>query len=126
MSKPALRRGFKTEAEEYAKEFREGLDLEEDAPLCPRRLAEHLAIPLFPLSFLRNTLPKEVICLKERERSTVTGTTLVDKPRPAGASLVDKPDFSAPRFEAPSMAVQVFFNPPEDTLRPDEGPLRSG
>jgi|SRR5579859_2908833 len=44
-----LRRGFKSEANYYAREFRTELGLELSAPLNPWKLAEHLAIPVVPL-----------------------------------------------------------------------------
>jgi IrrE N-terminal-like domain len=76
MPKPALRRGFKTEAEEYAKDFRTELSLEEDAPLCPRELAEHLAIPLYPLSFHLGSIPEAVACLHRKERCAFSAATV--------------------------------------------------
>lgn len=45
-----FKRGFKTEADEYAREFRSELELEAHEPLSPWRLAEHLAIPVRALS----------------------------------------------------------------------------
>ncbi len=76
MPKPVLRRGFKTEAEDYAKEFRADLGLEEDAPLCPKRLAEHLAIPVYPLSAYRSSIPEAVSCLHGKERSAFSAATV--------------------------------------------------
>lgn len=55
-----LRRGFKTEAEEYAREFRDELGLEYHAPLCPWTLADHLAIPVLPLSEFASEISKAV------------------------------------------------------------------
>ncbi len=43
------RYGFKKEAEDYAKEFREELSLLPHEPLCPRKLAKLLDIPVFGL-----------------------------------------------------------------------------
>ena len=45
-----FRKGFKKEADDYAREFREELGLEPHAPLSPWRLAEHLLIPVIPIS----------------------------------------------------------------------------
>lgn len=45
-----LRRGFVKEAEEYALEYRQEIGLAGHDPLCPLRLAEHLAIPVHRLS----------------------------------------------------------------------------
>ena len=54
-----FKHGFKAEAERYAEEFRAELDLRPDAPLCPRKLAEHLGVPVFGI---RNNpkLPSEI------------------------------------------------------------------
>jgi Zn-dependent peptidase ImmA (M78 family) len=46
----SLRRGFKSEANEYAREFRLELDLPAHAPLSPWRLAQRLEVPVFKLS----------------------------------------------------------------------------
>ena len=53
------RRGFKTEANEYSREFREELGLRAVDPLCPWTLAEHLAIPVMGLSDLRGDEPEK-------------------------------------------------------------------
>lgn len=46
MGQPKFRRGFKTEGHALAREFREELQLAAHAPLCPWKLADHLAVPL--------------------------------------------------------------------------------
>lgn len=76
MPKTVLRRGFKAEAEEYAKDFREELDLEEDAPLCPRQLAKHLEIPVYPLSIHKYTAQEAVSLLHGKERSAFSAATV--------------------------------------------------
>lgn len=55
-----FRRGFKTEANAYATEFREELGLSAIDPLCPRRLASHLAIPVIGLREFEIQHPHEV------------------------------------------------------------------
>ena len=45
-----MRRGFKTEAKAIAREVRDELSLAPTSPLDPWRLAEHLCIPVIPLS----------------------------------------------------------------------------
>ena len=54
-----FKHGFKAESERYAEEFREELNLKSDAPLCPRKLASHLGVPIFGI---RNNpvLPTEI------------------------------------------------------------------
>ena len=54
------RRGFKAEADEYAREFREELGLRHYEPLSPWALAEHLLIPVISLSDLEEQEPDKV------------------------------------------------------------------
>ncbi|MDE0146284.1 MAG: ImmA/IrrE family metallo-endopeptidase [Nitrospira sp.] len=73
-----LRRGFRKEAEEYALEFREELGLEEQEPLNPFRLAEHLAVPIHALSE-HPTIPRDIKRhFQEEGNSTFSAFTLVD------------------------------------------------
>jgi len=53
----ALRRGFKSEANAYAREFREELSLAHCDPLCPFQLAHHLEIPIVALNSFANDEP---------------------------------------------------------------------
>jgi uncharacterized protein DUF955 len=76
MPRPPLKRGFKTEAEEYSLEFRTELGLSHDSPLCPRRLAQHLAIPVYPLSALRQDIPEAVGLLLGSERRVFSAITV--------------------------------------------------
>ena len=46
----SLRRGFKAEANRYALDFRRGLNVPADGPLCPWRLAQSLGVPVENLS----------------------------------------------------------------------------
>ena len=59
-----LRRGFKSEANAYARVFRRELDLEANAPLCPFRLAEHLGVVIVPLQQFANDQPEAYDYLK--------------------------------------------------------------
>jgi Zn-dependent peptidase ImmA (M78 family) len=52
-----VRRGFKTEADAIAREVRGELGLALASPLDVWRLAEHLEIPVIPLSSLRESAP---------------------------------------------------------------------
>ena len=52
-----MRRGFKTEANAIAREVRSELGLAPTSPLDVWRLAEHLEIPVFSLSSLRESAP---------------------------------------------------------------------
>ena len=52
-----MRRGFKTEANATAREIRSELGLAPTSPLDVWQLAEHLEIPVIPLSSLRESAP---------------------------------------------------------------------
>lgn len=52
VAKIKLRRGFVTEAHRWADELRSELDLAPHDPMCPKRLAHHLEVPIYPLSGL--------------------------------------------------------------------------
>ena len=56
----ALRRGFKKEANNYAREYRAELRLKRHDPLCPWKLAKLLCIPVTPLSEFRHKCPNEI------------------------------------------------------------------
>lgn len=71
-----LRRGFKAEANNYARELRAELGLEAHAPLCPWALAEHLLIPVLPLSKLRADAPSAIAHLMTRDCSIFSAATV--------------------------------------------------
>lgn len=73
-----LRRGFKAEAEAYALEFRQELDIEAHMPLCPWTLADHLAIPILSLDHLRDIVPEQVRYLKNEGRESFSAVTILD------------------------------------------------
>ena len=73
---PRYRRGFKTESDEYAREFRQELDLAPEAPLSPWRLADHLDIPVIPLCHLRRWNRQEVEYLLNGGRSEFSAATV--------------------------------------------------
>jgi Zn-dependent peptidase ImmA (M78 family) len=71
-----LRWGFKTEAEEYAEEFRTELELAIDGPLCPFRLASHLEIPVLSLSQLPDLPQKQLEYIQGTGQSEFSATTV--------------------------------------------------
>src|SRR4051794_12669462 len=73
-----LRRGFRKEAEEYAEEFRTELSLDTSGPLCPFRLAQHLDIPVIPLSNLEGLSPLYLNYVREDSQITFSATTVAD------------------------------------------------
>lgn len=50
MAQTKLRRGFVSEAQWWASEFRSEMNLAAYDPMCPRRLARHLSVPIYSLS----------------------------------------------------------------------------
>lgn len=73
-----LRHGFKKEANDYAREFRAELGLEPHAPLCPWRLAAHLAIPVVPLTSFSNEISREVHHLTECDPKSFSAVTVFE------------------------------------------------
>jgi Zn-dependent peptidase ImmA (M78 family) len=47
VTKSILKRGFKSQAEHLAKQYRENLNIHPCAPLCAFQLAEHLQVPIY-------------------------------------------------------------------------------
>lgn len=73
-----LRRGFRKEAEEYAAEFREELDLAKHQPLDPLDLAKHLLVPVHTLSEHPSILPEIKMHFARAGNSRFSASTLVD------------------------------------------------
>ncbi len=72
-----LRRGFKAEADAYAKEFRVELGLAAHQPLDMFLLAKHLAIPALPLSYFQNDLAEHRYeLLTKSAKSPLSAVTL--------------------------------------------------
>jgi Zn-dependent peptidase ImmA (M78 family) len=76
-----LRRGFKKEANDYAKELRLELGINPHEPLSPWELAKHLGIPVSPLSEFGNENPKAVKYLKEKNQDCFSAITVFDGSR---------------------------------------------
>ena len=75
--KSNLRWGFKTEANEYAREFRKELGLNLYDPLCPWTLAKHLAIPVISLSQIKADIgEKHYNYVTRQETSIFSGVTI--------------------------------------------------
>lgn len=64
----ALRRGFKTEANIYAREVRAELGLASESPLCPFMTAEHLTVLIRKLSSFAAELPEQTARLSRKGR----------------------------------------------------------
>ncbi|HAZ46384.1 MAG TPA: zinc peptidase [Cyanobacteria bacterium UBA11369] len=71
-----LRRGFKSEANAYSREFRAELGLKPHEPLNPWFLAEHLAIPVFSLSDFKEQIPDAVDYLTKQDLNSFSAATV--------------------------------------------------
>jgi Zn-dependent peptidase ImmA (M78 family) len=71
-----LRRGFKTEAAKLARDVRVELNLGPKMRFTPHVLAEHLAIPLLPLSELANEVPQAVKYFRSRGTGEFSAATI--------------------------------------------------
>jgi hypothetical protein len=76
--KKKFRRGFKTETDAYARDFRKELGLQPQDPLCPWTLAKHLEIPVEPLSAYKNKIHEAVTHYMEREQEGFSAITICD------------------------------------------------
>lgn len=76
-----LRRGFKSEANYYAIEFRKELRLAPHAPLCPWRLAAHLEIPVLPMSEFAALIPEHYAYLSGKDGGSFSALTVFDRSR---------------------------------------------
>ena len=73
-----MRRGFKTEAELTAEEFRAELSLGRNDPLDPWELAAHLEVPVLPLMEFNVEIPAEVNYLRCVEKTVFSALTVID------------------------------------------------
>jgi Zn-dependent peptidase ImmA (M78 family) len=71
-----FRRGFKTEANEIARETRRELRLRDVDPLDPWKLAAHLEVPVVPLSSLRTDAPRAARLFRIVEPETFSAVTV--------------------------------------------------
>ena len=73
-----MRRGFKSEANAIAREVRAELSLSRTSPLNVRKLAEHLDIPLIPLSSFRQTIPNTVGYFSSHGEDQFSALTVIE------------------------------------------------
>lgn len=95
MGKISLRRGFKTEANGWARDLRLELGLRPIDPLCPWSLAEHLAVPVYsaerllsaeallPLTPDTKGVPFSAVTLFDGTKAFVVQSSFVSKKRQA-------------------------------------------
>ncbi len=76
-----MRRGFKTEANAIAREVRAELSLSRTSPLDVWRLAEHLEIPVLPLSSFHRVAPDATKLFLNGGQGMFSGVTVFRGPR---------------------------------------------
>lgn len=111
-----MRWGFKTEANDIAREIRTELALRLVDPLDPWRLAEHLAIPVMPLRDLRDDCPSAVRHFTRVENGAFSGLTVFNGPR----RLIVYNDAHAPQRQVSDIAHELshalLMHPPTQAL----------
>ena len=112
----SYRRGFKTEANSLATEVRAELRLSSTDPLDVWRLAEHLAIPIEPLSSYKATAPNAVRFLTEIDTAVFSAVTVFRGSR----RLIVHNDAHAPGRRVSNVAHELshglLLHPPTPAL----------
>lgn len=98
-----LRRGFKTEANKYSREFRAEMGLKPYEPLCPWQLSDLLGIPIIPLSEFRNDCPTETHYLTQVDQECFSAVTVFHGHR----RLIVHNDSHHPRRQASNIAHEL-------------------
>jgi Zn-dependent peptidase ImmA (M78 family) len=116
----ALRRGFKSEANWYARSFRLDLGMPEDSALCPFDLAHHLGVAVLSLTEFRDCCPDEVAYFHTAKgRKEFSALTAI---RNEQRLVIYNDANSAKRSNADVMhelAHIVLFHPPKPPISPD-------
>lgn len=111
-----LRRGFKSEANGIAREVRRELRLRPPDPLDPHKLADHLSIPVIPLSDLKHESPATVKHFSRIDRSAFSAVTVFDGP---SRTIIHNDSHSAGR-QASNLAHELshglLLHPPRPAL----------
>jgi len=116
----AFRRGFKSESNWYAREMRRELGIPLVDPLCPWRLAEHLAFPVMALSDYASVEPKMVAYFRTGAgQEAFSAITLFDGPR----RWIVHNDFHDPKRQAADIAHELahglLLHPPKPPINSD-------
>jgi hypothetical protein len=117
-----LRRGFKAEANAHAATLRRELRIAAHSPLCPRRLAEYLDIPIIPLTALETFATSAVRYLVGNGRDCFSAVT-VFVGRHGRKRVILHNDGHAPTRQnsdlAHELAHAVLCHPPTAPFDPD-------
>ena len=111
-----LRRGFKTEATQIAREARVELGIHKAAPLGIRQLAEHLDIPILPMTRLSNAASPAVEYFSREGRASFSGVTVFDGSR----RLIVYNDIHHPGRQASDLSHEIahalLLHPPTPAI----------
>lgn len=119
----SLRRGFKSEANGYARDFRAELGLSAAEPLCPWTLAGHLDVPVVPLSKLQRDAPEAVQYLMTSGRGSFHAVTVGHGQHGTRRTILHN-DGNAPTRQASDIAHElshVILGHPLDTPFDEQG-----
>lgn len=116
----AFRRGFKTEANWYAREMRRELEISLVDPLCPWRLAEHLGFPVIGLSGYALVEPKMVAYFRSQAgQKAFSAIILFDGPK---RWIVHNDSHDSKRQAADiahELAHGLLLHPPKPPIKAD-------
>jgi Zn-dependent peptidase ImmA (M78 family) len=98
-----LRRGFKTEANWYARQFRLELGVPLHGPLCPWRLADHLCVPVYKLSEFAKRNPQAAYFLTSEGLWEFSGATFISGRR----RLIVINDGHSPKRQASDLSHEL-------------------
>jgi len=111
-----LRRGFKSEANEIARQVRRDLRLGLAAPLDPWKLADHLGIPVLPLTSMKTEAEKAVRQLTREDHEAFSAVTVFSGYR----RLIILNDAHSHGRQASSLAHEIahslLMHEPESTV----------
>ncbi|MBN9316579.1 MAG: ImmA/IrrE family metallo-endopeptidase [Devosia sp.] len=100
----ALRRGFKTEANWWSRSLRAELGLGPASPMCPRKLAAHLSLPLLTLTEFTDIAPQAVQYLSSQKgQRDFSGVTITY----AGERWIIHNDANDPGRQAADIAHEI-------------------
>ncbi len=117
-----LRRGFKKDADEYAREMRHELQLRSSDPLCPWTLANHLEIDVFPLSALKSSAPAAIKYLMAQGRSFFFAVTVFTGRHGRKRSICvndGNPKTRQAADVAHELSHALLGHPPTEAFKPD-------
>lgn len=111
-----MRRGFKTEARDLARDIRAQLGLTQTDPLNPWRLAEHLSIPIVGLSDFGGLADYAIEYFSGVGRSVFSAVTIFEGPR----RLIVNNDSHSPGRQASNVTHELshglLLHPPTPAL----------